>query len=488
MRQHDLSVWAMPFTGKKPNSLQIEEFIIERIQARAVQPCEGIPSHRTLARLNKVNRNTALRAYTKLIATGWLTHSKGSNACVADPLPSDSKKSRPPAMPEMLPLVPVPNRFYQRHPEINNRQGFISLGLPFIDKVYWPEKIVSKYIREFSRNSTDASSLPKHNDNDAKPLQAAILQQLNLRSFNIRTEHLMVIRGRSESMRAVFKALCAPSDTVINTSPSDFLINAVLQECGLKIAWLNAVEHDFIAQLEETVAKKRITAIYLRPNCSYPECRSLDEASCFRLVELAKKYQFYIIEEDDDHEFWWGRFPFRPLVQYGHGGFVVHIAALSRVSPYMQNLRTVVAPAQLIRTLKAIPNTCYGFRDFSEEKAIARLLVNSELLWFSRQAKAAKQKDLKNLNELLQLQLGEYLSYDLPESGTALWIRFPAKLDLVSIIELLKNDGHLIRSEIHKGKPEQSIHYMRLDFGRFDLRDCRQVAIKLRSILKKRIR
>jgi DNA-binding transcriptional MocR family regulator len=91
-------------------------------------------------------------------------------------------------------------------------------------------------------------------------------------------------------------------------------------------------------------------------------------------------------------------------------------------------------------------------------------------------------------HELLQLQLGEYISYDLPESGTALWIRFPAKTDLVTLIELLKSDGQVIRSVISRVKSEQPIYHMRLDFGRFDLRDCKKVAIKLRSILKKRIR
>jgi GntR family transcriptional regulator / MocR family aminotransferase len=488
MRQYDLSVWVMPVTAKKPNSLQIEEFIVERIQNRTVQPHEGIPSHRTLARLNKVNRNTALRAYTKLIATGWLTHNKGSKACVADPLPGDSRKSRPSSMPEMLPLAPGSNGHNDEHAEKDSGRGFISVGLPFIDKVYWPQRIVSKYVREFSRSNTGLATPQKQHSIHSQSIQAAILQQLNLRSFNIRIDHLLVIRGRSECMRAIFKALCASSDTVINTSPSDPLINSVLQECGINMIAINAVQNDFISQLEEIIIRKRIMAVYIRPNCSYPECRNLDEASCSRLVELAKKHQFYLIEEDDDHEFWWGKYPFMPLAHYAHGGFVIHCAALSRVSPYMQNLRTIVAPAQLIEILKSIPNAHYGYRDFSEEKAISRFLVNSELLWFSRQAKAAKQKDLKNLHELLQLQLGEYISYDLPESGTALWIRFPAKTDLVTLIELLKSDGQVIRSVISRVKPEQTIYHMRLDFGRFDLRDCKKVAIKLRSILKKRIR
>lgn len=486
MRQYDLSLWIVPITGKKPNSLQIEEFIIDSIKNLVVQSHESIPSHRTLARLNKVNRNTALRAYTKLIATGWLTHSRGGKAFVADPLPNDTYKIKRLSMPELLPdNIVFDHRGLDSKTE--RRPGFISVGQPLIDKVYQPTKILAKYVREGSRSNLVVRSgvAPETN---RQSLGSAILQHLNLRKFNIRIDHLMVIRDRAECLRCLFKAICSTKDVMVNTAPSDMLIDVVMQECGAKMISLDLAAADFLLQLEALMEKISIRAIYMRPNCSYPECKSLDEASCLKLIELAKKYHCYIIEEDDDHEFWWGQFPFKPLAQYDHGGFVIHCAALSRVTPYMQNLRMVVAPVQLIDALKNIPNSSYGYRDYAQERAITRLLLNSELLSFSRQARLAKQRDLKNLHHILQLQLGEYVCYDPPQCGTGLWICFPTKVNLVTFFEILKNEGYNFRYSQNRKESVQTIRHIRLDFGKFNEHECKKVAIRLRSLLKKWIR
>jgi GntR family transcriptional regulator/MocR family aminotransferase len=487
MRQCDLSLWIIPFTGKKPNSLQIEEFIIDSIKNLVVQSHESIPSHRTMARLNKVNRNTALRAYTKLIATGWLIHSRGGKAFVADPLPNDDRKIKPLSMPELLPVTIALSDRREMNSRTEKGIGFISVGVPLLDKIYQPTKMIAKYVREGFQGGSTTIGPGTVMETSRQPLRNAILQHLNLRRFNIRIEHLMVIRDRGECLRCLFKAISPATDIIVNTAPSDMLINAVIQECGTKMISLDLTASDFLLQLEELMDKIKVRVIYIRPSCSYPECKSLDEASCLKLIALAKKYYCYIIEEDDDHEFWWGQFPFKPLAHYDHGGFVIHCAALSRITPYMQNLRTVVAPAQLIDVLKNIPNSGFGYKDYSQERAITQLLLNSELLSFSRQARLAKQKDLRNLHHILQLQLGEYIRFNTPECGTGLWICFPTKVNLAAFFEILKNEGHLIWYSLNRKKPVQMISHMRLDFSRFNEHECRQVAIRLRSLLKKRV-
>jgi GntR family transcriptional regulator/MocR family aminotransferase len=484
MRQYDLSLWVIPFTGKKHNSSVIAEFIIDRIQNRVVLPYESIPSHRTLASLNKVNRNTALRAYTKLIGAGWLIHRRGGKACVADSLPGDRYRKKPLLMPEILPGSFPMSEERDMDPKTEKHQSFISIGIPLIDMAYSPVKLLAKYMREGITDNSGKIRLQKTIIENRQTLQDAILYHLNLRKFNIRTDHLLVIRGRNECLRCIFKALSIGKDTIINTAPSDMAINLAIKDCGIPMTGLNAAASDFLLQLEELAQKIKVRAVYIRSNCSFPECRGLDEATCFKLVALAKKHHFYIIEEDDDHEFWWGKSPFKPLAHYDHGGFVIYCAALSRVNPYMQHLRTVVAPAQLVKRLKIMPDSIYGYRDFSEEKAIIRLLFNHELVSFSRRARLAKLKDLKNVQDILQLQLGEYISYDLPECGTGLWISFPTKVNLVTVFEILKNDGYQMRIS-NNIKTDKMVNHMRLDFGRFNERECRQAAIRLRSLLKK---
>lgn len=241
---------------------------------------------------------------------------------------------------------------------------------------------------------------------------------------------------------------------------------------------------DFLMKIEQLLEKTNIGIMYIRPKASYPTCKSLDEATCLKLIELAKKYQFYIVEEDDDHEFWWGKHPSKPLVCYDHDGFVIHCSSLSRTSPYMQHLRTVIAPGQLIGTLNTLPDLRYGYQDYIEEKNINQLLNDNGLISVSRQARLSKQKDFKKLHQILQLQLGAYITYEMPENGTAIWISFPKHLDLKRIFEQLKDEGFRLKSIINQKRQNATIQNMRLDISNFDEEECRRTAIRLRSLIK----
>lgn len=485
MRQHDLSLWIIPFTGKKHSSSQIEEFIIDRIKSRSVQPSEDIPSHRILARLNKVNRNTALRAYTKLISTGWLTHNRGSKSLVADPPPSDNSARKLFSMPETIPFNLALNSQRQQYFQPAMELNFVSLGVPIIDKAYCPIKLLAKYARKYSQAKFPSNPQQRSTPEGRLTLQNAILAHLNIRGFNISTNHLMVVRGRSEYLRSLFKVLSSGNEIIVNTAPSDILIGLILKECGLRMIALELAGGDFLLRLEQLIQNSNIKALYLRSHCSFPHCKSLDDATCVKLISLAKKYNFYILEEDDDHEFWWGKQPLKPLAQYDHAGYVIYCAALSRLSPYMQNLRTVVAPAQMISTMKFIPDSALGYIDPTEEWAITQLLLNSELLSFSRQVRLSKQKDLKKLHEILQHQIGEFISYELPQSGTGLWICFPKKINLKDALDIVKSDGINVRYHPEMQQLAPIVHHIYLDFSKFEETECSRAAMKLRTLMQK---
>lgn len=476
MHEHDFSLWILPPTGKKHSSIQIEDFMVKVIKSRAVLPGEIVPSHRVLARLNNVNRNTTLRAFTKLIATGWLSHSHGSKAVVADPLPNDTKKTSLPIMPDLLPKPLLPNHTEAIGMQKMSPLDFIRIGSSTIQ--HRPDYLRRALFASSRRN------LEEQENYSSTILTANILSHLKLRNFSIQPEHLLVIRGRSDCLKSIFKILYAEKNVILNTAPCDKVVSSIIQQFSQHSIAMDMGTPDFLIKMEQLLEKTKIGIVYLRPRACYPTCRSLDEATCQRLIELAKKYQFYIIEEDDDHEFWWGKSPSIPLVFQDHGGFVIHCAALSRSSPYMQHLRTVIAQEQLISSLKVLPDSKHGYQDYMEERSISQLLRDNGLISVSRQARLSKQKDLKKLYQILQLQLGPYIEYDRPDHGTALWINFPKTIDLKRSFELLKIEGFQLKLSTNLRKQNATIHTLHLDITNFDETECRRISIKLRSLLK----
>lgn len=297
--------------------------------------------------------------------------------------------------------------------------------------------------------------------------------------------HLALVRGRGECLRCAFGAVCGKGTLIVNTAPADRTVCLTLEQCSLRSVNLKMSTDRFLAQLEQLLEKTKVSAVYIRPKGSYPCCHSLDEASATKLIELAKAHRFYIIEEDEEHEFWRGRAPLRPLVQLRHEGHVLYCCALSRTSPYMQHLRVVIAPAQLIAVLKSLPQIQQGYRDPFQEKKILQLLRTNGLATVSRQLRLAKKKDLTALKEILQLQLGKYISYEMPESGTAIWIQFPKKINLSGMLQTLLAEGHRFQYTFDGKKPAANIQQLRIDFSNFDRKEAKRTAARLRELIAK---
>ncbi|MBB2145738.1 hypothetical protein GM921_09590 [Pedobacter sp. LMG 31464] len=480
MPEHDLSLWEIPITGKKPSSLQIEEFMIEVIKSRAVLPGEIIPSHRAIAQLNKVNCNTALRVYTKLIAIGWLAHKRGSKATVAKHLPTDqiSDKAGP-----NLTQLPIP---LLKYIPFNNcatetTTQFVEIGLPLIEKTVLPKKLARKFSSDLNTGVVLGIWGP---DKLTKYVFAYIL----IRGFKIVPENLRLVRGRAECLNAIFSSISSESGVIINTAPLDTIVCHSLRHCNNEILNIETTYINILKRIELILSKTVIRAIYVRPNSSYPFCEKMDEATRLRLIAMAMENGFYIIEEDDDHEFWWGKSPLKPMAQNEHNGHVIHCCAISRTTAYMQHLRAVIAPIPFISHLSLLTEIDKGYRDPYEEKNIRNLLNTNEIIPLSRQIRLIKLKHLRALDEILRHQLGKRITYELPEYGTALWISFPENEDLVQIIEILKNEGHILKSTNYRRRSTDPINMMRLDFSQLSEVECRKVAIKLRLMLSKQKR
>lgn len=184
------------------------------------------------------------------------------------------------------------------------------------------------------------------------------------------------------------------------------------------------------------------------------------------MIELAKKYNFVIMEEEDDHEFWWGKYPFRPIAQYAYDGRVIYCAAMSRASRYLQHLRTVIAASSFIRGITSISNAGFSYRDIEKERVITALLESVNLPMLVRKLRISKRRDLMSLTDILQLQLGKYASFEMPLCGTAIWLSFTTKMDLLKVLDAVNTDDQQIRYIAYCNGSNQQIRHLQLNFSR----------------------
>jgi len=105
--------------------------------------------------------------------------------------------------------------------------------------------------------------------------------------------------------------------------------------------------------LEAAVSRQPVRAVYLTPHHQYPTMVTLSPGRRLRLLDLAHRAQFAILEDDYDYEFHYEGRPVLPLASADAHGTVIYLGTLSKILAPGLRLGFVVAPKRLVQRLAA---------------------------------------------------------------------------------------------------------------------------------------
>nr|WP_068892572.1 GntR family transcriptional regulator [Pedobacter panaciterrae] len=425
MRKINLLRWKIYDPINSRPGHQIVDFVIQKIQSCEARPGERLPSQLAFSSLNHINSNTVKRAYANLLATGWLTTLPGSGTFVKRSGAENEDAFTSTGFVNEMPIV------IERGPKVSEPsempvQNFTTVGLNTLNPYNYPERAMLKYRRMHRKRYENISQIDQITDFYGVAYKEAVRSYYNdCRDFKFNQECMDIVPGRKESLVRVIQTILNPGDCLVNTSSQDLVLGNVLYAAEVRSQFLSTMDNDFVEKLEDLVKVSEIKLLYLRPQCGYPECNVLDAEKCARVLELAKKYKFYILEEDDYHEFWYRQTPYKPLACYDHEGYVIYIGALSQLSVYMRNTRVIGATKDFIDAMNAVPPKPCEFHDVLEENAIIEMIKSGDLWRYASEIRKIKEKDRDDLFWVLRNYLEDFMEIQAPDSGLAFWIRFP---------------------------------------------------------------
>lgn len=477
--------WLIPKLDKTKCTSQIEEFILNAIKSKQLHGGDLIPPYRELAKINNVSASSVRRAYSKLTDGNWLNSNPGSGTYVSVNNPTENLPLRTSGFTEYFPAgIKFKNKKEANEPTNYVEQPFVGVGTDFPSPASFPEEKFLEYynrFREASKNLTQAELL---NAYSSKYLKDALLEHLNRkRGFGVKQDMIEIVKGRKSCLDRVFNLLISPGDVVINTSPYDVKLATALTKSEATVYNIDRNEADFIDLIEQKFKELKVRAIHIRPQCSFPESYMLSEASCNKLVELAKEYKVCIIEEEDDHEYWYGNTPYKPLACYDHNGFVIYMAALSKATVDTITLRTIVASSQFIGELQNLPNQAIEDRDVFKEQAIAEMISNGDMAEYARQIRLKSKAYRDELHIVLNNHLHKYLNYDIPENGLTFWLKFDERIDLNVVLGQLESMGIPVPYHPNAQRSGKKTNYMMLGFGAFDINEAEGAAKVLNEVI-----
>lgn len=489
MNRINAEIWTFPKSPDAPlTPEQVYDIIVKYIETGILLPESKLPAYRFLAELNALSRTTMSRIYNRLEDAGWVYAVTGTGTYVSSSFPGHGQVYPTKRSIERLPVRlnnPADMRIQNDHPP----SDYISVGFDTPSPHYLSEWVYHTKIARHANAHVGFNQIDRINAMTDPRFKTAILDYLNKRrKFMVDANCLALVLGRKEALQQIFKVLLKPLDVVVNTSPRDITLFKLIAGQTVVPHHINSSKPGFMAELKKLLKKTSIKALYIRPQCSYPEGHSMSDMDCDELLELAKSHQFYIIEEDDYHEFWYQIKPFKPLVCRNHNGHVVYCGALSLLSTYMQQTRTIVAAAEFIALMPLSWTDQSLFKCASTEHAITLMLNNNTLHSNIKKMQTEQKNNRFEARVLLRNAFGKNIDVVEPTAGLSFWLEFPDAETLQDCLTHLQHKNFKIPIHPQTGRPNAAQRFVSFGFGTWDVLELQSAGTslfeKLNSVYK----
>jgi GntR family transcriptional regulator/MocR family aminotransferase len=411
-----------------PLFLQIARQISQDIQSRALRPGQALPGSRALAAALGVHRNTALAALDELAQQGWIQTEPRRGTFVSESFPETRTRrfARPEsprpsqAPPLSLPEGPPPEPF----PPIPDGV------LPLVGGTPDPRLIpVAELSRAYRRALGRAPRLLEYGSalGDVR-LRAVLAEQLRTaRGVHVEPDGLLVTRGSQMALFLLSRALVRPDSVVAVEGLGYRPCWEALKLCGARVAPLPVdAEGVSLDALETLLESERVSAIYVTPHHQYPTTVTLTAPRRLRLLALARRHGFVIIEDDYDHEHHYDGRSVLPLASVDPT-VVAHVGTLSKILAPGLRIGYVAARPELIERVVRIRSYIDRAGDHVVERAVAELLEDDVIGRHVRRVRREYHARRDALTSELRRRLDGALSFREPSGGMALWAKVTAR-------------------------------------------------------------
>ncbi|WP_240654784.1 PLP-dependent aminotransferase family protein [Croceicoccus ponticola] len=416
-----------------PLYMQVSQAIIRDVESGRLAPGTYLPSSRELAGILGVNRKTVVFAYEDLIAQGWLTTSATRGTIVAHNLPDGSgpgvARLEPQAGLGMAGYV-IPAEPARRLATIGTASNRIDEGSP--DGRLFPADVLIRAFRVATREAARRDGFGYRDSRGSERLRRSIAEMLRTqRGLPVREDNVLITRGSQNGLFLTALALIRPGDLVVVEGLTYEPAVAAFKALGARVVAVGIDEDGIDVDEVATVClREQVRAIFLTPHHQFPTTVSLRPDRRMRLVELSRRHRFAIIEDDYDHEFHFRSQPLLPIAAIAPEQ-VIYLGSLSKLMLPTLRIGYVVAPESMVDVLAHYVSLTDGMGNTLNENAAAILIENGELRRHARKARKVYAERREAFAAELARQLGDRISFRMPDGGLALWVRFRGDLDKI---------------------------------------------------------
>lgn len=447
--------FCLNFAEESHKYLDIAKHIKELIENNKILDGDKMPTIRALAEFLDVNKDTIIAAYKKLASEGYLYQSQGSGSYAKKR--ESVKKFRREYNETFQSLISQ-----ESHEYIDLTSEIASTNF------FEVEKLKEIFNEVLVRDGVLALS---YNDSlGYKKLREAINEKFwnNENSLN----NMLITSGAQQGIDIVSKALIDVNDGVIVEKPTYSGALAVFRLRKANIFEVS-VEDDGINvdAIERILKKHKIKCLYTMSYFQNPTGISCSLEKKQRIIELAKKYNFYILEDDYLSELIYDKniehIPYRKLCPQK----VIYVKSFSKI--FLPGVRVgyLIAPNE--------------FAEVLENSKVSSDISTSSLMQRALECYISKgywKEHIDNLNReyysrymyiisLIKQKLGDYVSFKEPKGGLNLFLTINKDINITGkqlYYKLIEKKTIITPGIMYYHNPKDGVKSFKIGFSEID--------------------
>lgn len=240
-----------------------------------------------------------------------------------------------------------------------------------------------------------------------------------------------------------------------------------------------------VAEVEALCRRQVVRLLYVTPHHHYPTTVTLSAERRVRLLQLAERYDFVVIEDDYDFDFHYAGSPILPLASADRSGRVLYIGSLSKVLAPAIRVGYVVGPPDFVAELSNLRRLLDHQGDTALEQGIAELFAEGELRAHLKRARKIYHHRRDVFCQLLRTHVADQFSFTEPRGGMAVWGQFAPEVDLARLDTQCRQWGlDLGGSGRYQCAGEARASHLRLGFAALNTEELTQSVRLLAQVLR----
>jgi GntR family transcriptional regulator / MocR family aminotransferase len=350
---------ALDHGSPRPLSTQLYVRLRDLMLSGAIRPGTRLPASRTLARDLGVSRTTVIDAFDRLIAEGLVEARIGAGTFVSDVL--NAERPRQPAedgprgpdrrKPSLSKAISwAVDRFSDR-PRLPYAPRAFVTALPAFDAfpmAQWA-RLAAKHWRGGRADVMGYGAPFGH-----PTLRAAIAAHLRAnRGIACEDAQIFITGGAQQAFHLVGTVLLSPGDKVWFENPGAIGARNSLLACGAALVPV-PVDRDGLLVEEGLRRSRQFRLVFVTPSHHQPLGHVMSLERRFALLRSAEQAGAWIIEDDYDGEFSFGRQPLPTLKSVDRTGLVIYVGTFSKSLFPALRLGFMLVPQSLVETFERV--------------------------------------------------------------------------------------------------------------------------------------